>query len=198
MAPDKHDYDQLYAAPTPPPWDIGEPQPELFAVAERIPPRDPVLDAGCGTGRLAIALARMGHRVHGIDASIKGIAVAQRNAVREGVDVQFDVVDATRLDRYDLRPRTVFDSGLLHGLDDAQRRAYVDGLEAICPPDSIVYVLAMSIEAGMGWGMTSHDLEQPFATEAWTDIVVEPALILARPEKEKIRLAAHLLSARRT
>ena len=41
---------------------------------------DPVLDAMCGTGRLAISLARCGHRVVGIDASPSMLRAARRRA----------------------------------------------------------------------------------------------------------------------
>lgn len=39
-----------------------------------------VLDAGCGTGRVAIELARRGHRTVGIDADVDMIAAARRKA----------------------------------------------------------------------------------------------------------------------
>lgn len=39
-----------------------------------------VLDAGCGTGRVAIELARRGHRTVGIDADLDMIATARRKA----------------------------------------------------------------------------------------------------------------------
>ncbi len=198
MDPAMHNYDELYAAPQPPPWDIGEPQPELAALIERIPPEDPVLDAGCGTGHLSILLARKGHRVSGIDSSTKAIAIAQRNAIRAGVEAQFTVVDATQLAEEDIEARTVFDSGLLHSLTEPQRHAYAAGLATTCPAGSVVHVLAMSIDAGLSWGMTSHELEQPFLQAAWTDIVVGPAQILARSDREKIRLSGHLLSAKRS
>jgi hypothetical protein len=41
-----------------PPWDIGEAQPDLIALFNEYPPASPVLDLGCGTGDLALALAR--------------------------------------------------------------------------------------------------------------------------------------------
>jgi ubiquinone/menaquinone biosynthesis C-methylase UbiE len=57
-------------------------------------PGDRVLDVGCGTGSLAVALkASVGPSgsVHGVDASPEMIAVAKRKALNVGVDVDFQV-----------------------------------------------------------------------------------------------------------
>ena len=56
-----------------------------------------VLDVGTGTGRAAIALARRGARVTGVDASREMLGVAQGRASSAGVDVRFDVGDAHAL-----------------------------------------------------------------------------------------------------
>jgi demethylmenaquinone methyltransferase/2-methoxy-6-polyprenyl-1,4-benzoquinol methylase/phosphoethanolamine N-methyltransferase len=59
-----------------------------------------VLDVGCGTGSLAIALkasAGPAGPVHGIDASEEMIAVARRNVSKAGVDVNVQVALAEAL-----------------------------------------------------------------------------------------------------
>ena len=48
-----------------------------------------VLDAGCGGGLLAEAMARKGARVIGLDAGEENIAVARRHAEAEGVAVEY-------------------------------------------------------------------------------------------------------------
>jgi len=48
-----------------------------------------ILDAGCGTGHQASALARKGFRVVGADISDEMLDVARRNARAIGVDVKF-------------------------------------------------------------------------------------------------------------
>src|ERR1700738_3570318 len=45
-----------------------------------------VLDIGCGTGFLALQLASLGHRVHGIDASAEMLAFARAKAARARLD----------------------------------------------------------------------------------------------------------------
>ena len=46
---------------------MGGAQPALAALLAEYPPADPVLDVGCGSGDLAIALAKGGGHVLGID-----------------------------------------------------------------------------------------------------------------------------------
>lgn len=49
----------------------------------------PVLEAGCGTGRIAVALAAAGHAVVGIDPSAAMLARARTAADERGLDVTF-------------------------------------------------------------------------------------------------------------
>lgn len=51
-----------------------------------------VVDLGCGTGSLAVLLARAGHVVHGVDFSPGMLAVAREKAA--GAEVDFRVGDA--------------------------------------------------------------------------------------------------------
>lgn len=57
-----------------------------------------VLDVGTGTGRAAIALARRGAVVTGVDASAEMLAVAERRAREAGAAVSFTRGDAHRLE----------------------------------------------------------------------------------------------------
>ncbi|WP_059007313.1 class I SAM-dependent methyltransferase [Streptomyces specialis] len=50
-----------------------------------------VLDAGCGTGSLAVLLAGAGHRVTGVDLSPRMVAAARGKALRAGVVAEFAV-----------------------------------------------------------------------------------------------------------
>jgi len=52
---------------------FGEPYPELIEFFAEYPRKRKVLDLGCGQGRDAIALARLGYSVTGIDNSRVGI-----------------------------------------------------------------------------------------------------------------------------
>ncbi len=64
----------------PPPWNIGEPQPELAALIRAGKIRSDVLDAGCGYAELSLALAAEGHTVVGIELTATAVAAATRAA----------------------------------------------------------------------------------------------------------------------
>ncbi len=57
-----------------------------------------LLEVGCGSGRIAINLARLGYSVVGIDVSPTYISEAVRRSREEGVQVEFLVGDARRVD----------------------------------------------------------------------------------------------------
>jgi 2-polyprenyl-3-methyl-5-hydroxy-6-metoxy-1,4-benzoquinol methylase len=63
-----------------PPWDIGEPQPAMLALLGAHQPVGAVLDVGCGTGDLAIALSRRGLHVLGLDLAPAAIEQARARA----------------------------------------------------------------------------------------------------------------------
>lgn len=53
----------------------------------------PILELGCGTGRVTIPLARDGHRVVGMDVSSAQLDVARRKAAAAGVNAEFILAD---------------------------------------------------------------------------------------------------------
>ena len=56
----------------------------------------PVLDLGCGSGRVGIALAESGHEVHGIDTSDALLAIARRTACDRDLSITFARKDIRR------------------------------------------------------------------------------------------------------
>lgn len=191
-----HDYDDEYAGDQSPPWEIGGPQPALEVLLGTIEVVSPVLDVGCGTGDLAIFLAEQGHRVLGIDASAPGIERARaKSAGRDlDLDLDFQVLNATRLEEIDVRPRTVVDSGLLHNLDAEDQVEYVNGLQSICDTGARVCILAASWNDDMGWGVAPETFGQLFATDAWEGTEIRQAEVQAR---EDFRLPGHTMTTTR-
>lgn len=57
----------------------------------------PVLEVGCGTGRIALELARNGHEVTGIDPSAAMLAIARAKAEADALEVSFIEGRATEL-----------------------------------------------------------------------------------------------------
>jgi SAM-dependent methyltransferase len=60
-----------------------------------------VLDLGCGPGRHALALARRGVEMVGIDHSDEFVALARRAAAADGLSVEFRAADVRDLDEED-------------------------------------------------------------------------------------------------
>jgi SAM-dependent methyltransferase len=103
-----------------------------------------VLDVGCGPGRHALALARRGIAVHGVDLSDAFVALARTAAEAEGLPATFAVQDVRTL------AETGFDAaiclcqggfGLLGGADDA---AVLGRIAAAVTPGGAVGVTAFS------------------------------------------------------
>ncbi|MCB0845307.1 MAG: methyltransferase domain-containing protein, partial [Bacteroidetes bacterium] len=66
---------------------FGKPYPELIEFFSQNPQKGKVLDLGCGQGRDAIALARLGYSVTGIDNSKVGIEQMNQVAQTEKLNL---------------------------------------------------------------------------------------------------------------
>ncbi len=75
------DWDSAYreegAFEGPPPWNIGEPQPEFAALSAAGKFRSDVPDAGCDYAELSLALAADGYTVHGVDLTSTAVAATK-------------------------------------------------------------------------------------------------------------------------
>lgn len=89
-------YDRESAA-----WGRRRDDPEHRELVERVvdelanvvAPPGPVADLGCGPGAHALALARRGYDVVGVDGSPRMVEVARTRAAGDEVDVRFEVHD---------------------------------------------------------------------------------------------------------
>lgn len=192
------DYDRIYteaAGSGGPPWEIGEPQPAVARVLDGGVRGPKVLDIGCGPGDLAIALARRGYEVTGVDISAVAIGMAQKKAAAEDLAIHFEVQDATTLSLPSAPFDTIFDSGLLHSLD--RNGSAVDDYLALLPglaaPGANLYVLAVALDPTAGWGLTEDFLRSSFAPPTWSSPEIERIDVAARMGADDLTLAGFLL-----
>lgn len=172
------DFDASYTA-TPPPWDIGRPQPVFLALAEAGELRGRVLDAGCGTGEHALLAASMGFDATGVDFAPTAIALAEGKARERGIAARFMVHDALQLGSLDGPFDSVLDCGLFHVFNDEDRRAYVASLKAAIAPSGRYFMLCFSDRHPGDWGprrVTEGEIRASFA-EGWRVDSIEPATL---------------------
>ena len=137
-------WDDSYTADTPPPWDIGLPQPAFVRLADDGLLRGQVLDAGCGRGEQALLAAAHGADAMGVDISPSAIEQACRKAAERGLTVRFEVADALNLGQLGLTFDTVIDCGLFHTFDDDGRVRYVTSLASVLRPGGTCYLMCFS------------------------------------------------------
>ena len=89
-------------------------------VERGIRPGAALLDAGCGTGRYAIEMARRGYLVYGVDLSPELVEIAEQSRAGQPGSVTFAIADVLTLthQRYD----GVLCRGVLNDIIDEERR----------------------------------------------------------------------------
>jgi SAM-dependent methyltransferase len=78
-------WDAAYAESTPPPWDVGQPQPAFVRLAEQGLLTGQVLDVGCGTGEQTLLAASSGADALGVDISPLALEQARGKAAARGI-----------------------------------------------------------------------------------------------------------------
>ena len=137
-------WDASYRNDDPAPWDIGPPQPAVVRLASGGGFTGAVLDAGCGTGENALHVASLGLSVLGVDVAETALAIAREKAKDRGIDAEFALADAFRLETLGRRFESVMDCGLFHTFDADERLRYVASLSSVTEPGGTLYVLCFS------------------------------------------------------
>ncbi len=96
-----------------------------------------LVDLGCGTGRLLLALARRGYRVTGVDLSDEMLAVAREKAEAAGLSVDLVRANLTELDSvtdagFDYAACLFSTLGMVSGVD-ARRRVVAHAFRLLRP-----------------------------------------------------------------
>lgn len=102
------------------------------------------LDVGCGTGRDAVHLTKLGWRVTGVDFAEDALVKARRRAADEGVHVEWIQGDVGRLDQLGLEPgyTLLYDFGCIQGLPDPARQGAAYGLTRLAAPGASLLMFA--------------------------------------------------------
>lgn len=97
--PEYIDYAEYYDYDT----NLKEDIPFYLKYANRV--GSPILEIGCGTGRLLFPLAEAGHFVHGIDLSEKMLAIAKHKLTRINNPEHISIIQANMID-FDLSEKS--------------------------------------------------------------------------------------------
>jgi SAM-dependent methyltransferase len=221
MTSEVMDWDDVYREQGvfdgPPPWNIGEPQPELAALISEGKVRSDVLDAGCGYAELSLALATDGYTVVGIDLTPTAVAAANRAAQeRDLANASFVQADITSFTEFDGRFNTIIDSTLFHSVPIDGRDGYLRSVHRAAAPGASYYVLVFAkgafpaeLEGGPN-EVTEGELREA-VSKYWEIDDIRPAFIHAKPvdipdapfempahdkdEKGRVKFPAYLLTA---
>jgi SAM-dependent methyltransferase len=203
--------------PGPPPWNIGEPQPELATLVAAGKFRSDVLDAGCGFAELSLALAAQGYTVVGVDLTPTAVAAATKAAAERGLTTaSFVQADIRWFGGYDGRFNTVVDSTLFHSIPVEGRDGYLSSVHRASAPGARYFVLvfakgAFPAEMETKPNEVDEDELRAAVSKYWEIDEIRPAYIHAnvpdvsgapfempphdRDEKGRMKLPAHLLTA---
>jgi SAM-dependent methyltransferase len=141
------------------------------------------LDLGCGTGAHAVALARRGWRVTGVDQVGTALTRARRRARDGHAEVTFVQGDVTNLDArtigagYDL----LLDIGCFHGLTPTDQVAMGTSMDAVAAPDATLLLLAFrpGSPRPLPRGADTASIEK--ALPGWRVVEIEAAIADGMP-----------------
>jgi len=171
----------------PPPWNIGEPQPEIAALIQAGRFRSDVLDAGCGFAEASLDLAARGYTVVGIDLTPTAVAAAGAVAKERGLSDRATFVqgDITAFTGFDGRFSTVLDSTLFHSLPVEARDDYLRSIHRAAAPGATLLILVFatgSFPQGTGLplpnAVTEDELREA-VSKYWQIDEIRPAAIHA-------------------
>jgi SAM-dependent methyltransferase len=106
---------------------------------------DPILELGCGTGRVVVPLAKAGHRVTGVDQSVPMLDRAREIVASAGVSHLVDLHEGamTAADNAPSGPfgLAIFSlNGLMHLPTPAEQRAALEGAKRALDPRGMLVI----------------------------------------------------------
>lgn len=120
----------------------------------------PVLEVGCGTGRVSLALAREGHHVLGVDIEPAFVAALRERAEARCLEAAAEVGDVRELDVEGEFALVAVPMQTLQLLSDADERiAALAAMRQVLSPRGLI-ALAI-VEGDLGAGTAGFDLASP-------------------------------------
>lgn len=160
------------------PWDIGAPQPALVELLKRYPPVSPILDAGCGTGDTAIALAEIGYLVLGadfVDSAIEQAKQKQKKLKTEiASNIEFIKEDLFQIRNLNRKFGSVIDSGFYHLFDQKQGDEYLQNIASVMDNNGKLYMLEFAVEFDIANGpraVTEEEIKRSLSRENGWEIL---------------------------
>jgi SAM-dependent methyltransferase len=186
-SPEDFSYDSAYRgeAPavgmgSPPPWSIGEAQPDLAVLIQQGKFHGDVLDVGCGEAAVSLHLAELGYTTVGLDLSPVAIELARAEAAERGLNgATFEVADISSFTGYDGRFGTIVDSTLFHSIPVEAREGYQQSIVRAAAPGASYFLLVFDragIPEGLANPVTADELRE-IVSKYWDIDEIRPARI---------------------
>ena len=158
---------------------FGEPYPELIDFYASFPEKGRLLDLGCGQGRDAIALARLGYQVIGIDHSKVGIEQLNALAEKEDLPLKGIVADIYTFDDFGEFDHILLDSMFHFG--KKERKKEIGLLKRIFENASVNTLICICIQ---NTGKKVEIFKSAFSKHASLSFLSEIALTYEFKDKE--------------
>jgi ubiquinone/menaquinone biosynthesis C-methylase UbiE len=125
---------------------------EALLAQSNLQPHHHVLDVGCGTGTLAVAIKQRqpGAEVRALDPDPKALGRARAKAAGAGVTVQFDEGFSDALPYADATFDRVFSSLMFHHLSRAVKEATLRDIHRVLKPGGELHLLDFTGAHGHG------------------------------------------------
>jgi SAM-dependent methyltransferase len=120
---------------------------------------DPVLELGCGTGRVALHLASQGHEVLGLDTERALVEALNARAGEAGLPASAIVADAASFALDEAFPLAIAPMQLVQLLDRARRRSMLARVAARLQPGGIL-AAALVGASGLPGPATGHAYDE--------------------------------------